>query len=780
MSAKACRKRKAPHTPEEAPAPPPAASEAPTNDDATMVIVQAAALVCDEMAVPLHAAAENIGRYTAIMVDRCAASVDTLGPGLRELFHRVDLAGRGAVSGLRGRVSAAVKAVDSCVDAVLTTADQLVLCAAVLESMSVDDLDSTVVVLVRALLARVPESQNAPSMVYSSDPSALDREALNGCVYVREGITLSTCNAAGPGLDGFLCGDGDHARANNRIDVWLRDGAGEAISGPDIASCVSATGNAGVVWAVEAGADGQVVVSCSSPVDTAVHALQLTLSLFGAPLSPEPWRIPVCARMHTQAVCRPVRCVVIVCGVSCVVGAPQRAACSDSDILSGLDSSLRMEFSTVLGREWIPSCRPGDLPPVGSMMTVGPLLYRFTRDQKSPATYARTVYGSRPVLTLIRSGSHVFGGYTTEQWKSGPNSGDTTAYVPERTPSSSFLFSVTGPFGSNVLFPLRPFWGEPQYQLGCSWQGPLPLWQCGACGNFGEAGPSFGFHAMSKVAELEVRGLSTVPVRLVGSCALGIPVPGVFTDTLGTGPLSFTGTPTFPVDEIEIFGVERTPWYADSVAELRFTPLCASVLSTVPVSCVRQLLAALLVWLPGRTVGPLLYRGTRNGLTPAAFHAACDGKGPTLTLITADAKTYEYSSQGERVTSCVFGGYAGVSWDSSGKYVPCTDAFLFSLQGPHTPALTRFPLKPTGKSFTKALYCDAQWGPCFGRGDLRLGSLNSGIRNCGAAAVPFDWQNSRSRPGDTFVDVLKKGEFTFTGFHRLAVREVEVYSVCPS
>ncbi|MDR3740056.1 MAG: hypothetical protein P4L40_13670 [Terracidiphilus sp.] len=39
-------------------------------------------------------------------------------------------------------------------------------------------------------------------------------------------------------------------------------------------------------------------------------------------------------------------------------------------------------------------------------------------------------------------------------------------------------------------------------------------------------------------------------------------------------------------------------------------------------------------WLPrGRRVGPLLYRGSRDGMTPRAFHRCCDGKGPTLVLV---------------------------------------------------------------------------------------------------------------------------------------------------
>ena len=41
-------------------------------------------------------------------------------------------------------------------------------------------------------------------------------------------------------------------------------------------------------------------------------------------------------------------------------------------------------------------------------------------------------------------------------------------------------------------------------------------------------------------------------------------------------------------------------------------------------------------WLSGRIVGDRLYRGSVDGMTPAAFHEQCDEKGATLTLIRAD------------------------------------------------------------------------------------------------------------------------------------------------
>ena len=78
-------------------------------------------------------------------------------------------------------------------------------------------------------------------------------------------------------------------------------------------------------------------------------------------------------------------------------------------------------------------------------------------------------------------------------------------------------------------------------------------------------------------------------------------------------------------------------------------------------------------WLPGKSVGDCLYRGSRDGMTARAFHEACDGKGTTLTLIRADEGGAKY----------VFGGYTGASWNSDGKLMECSDAFLFTVTSPH-------------------------------------------------------------------------------------------------
>ena len=46
----------------------------------------------------------------------------------------------------------------------------------------------------------------------------------------------------------------------------------------------------------------------------------------------------------------------------------------------------------------------------------------------------------------------------------------------------------------------------------------------------------------------------------------------------------------------------------------------------------------------------LLYRGSDHGFTPSDFHAKCDNKGPTVTLVLND------------IDRC-FGGFTMLDWD---------------------------------------------------------------------------------------------------------------------
>ena len=61
-----------------------------------------------------------------------------------------------------------------------------------------------------------------------------------------------------------------------------------------------------------------------------------------------------------------------------------------------------------------------------------------------------------------------------------------------------------------------------------------------------------------------------------------------------------------------------------------------------------------------------LYKASTDGFAAAKFHALCDNKGATLSLIKTTA-------------GHTFGGYTTISWDTSEAYKNDTQSFLFSV-----------------------------------------------------------------------------------------------------
>ena len=102
----------------------------------------------------------------------------------------------------------------------------------------------------------------------------------------------------------------------------------------------------------------------------------------------------------------------------------------------------------------------------------------------------------------------------------------------------------------------------------------------------------------------------------------------------------------------------------------------------------------------------LLYRASRDGRTNAAFHARCDGKGPTLTALRS-------------ANGCVFGGFAAKGWTSVGGWVKAPGSWLFSLVGVRGSRPLRMDL--VDANHANAVYHYSGTGPVFGGGtDLRV------------------------------------------------------------
>jgi hypothetical protein len=196
----------------------------------------------------------------------------------------------------------------------------------------------------------------------------------------------------------------------------------------------------------------------------------------------------------------------------------------------------------------------------------------------------------------------------------------------------------------------------------------------------------------------------------------------------------------------------------------------SSVLSHVSDDIQQAFIAKLTTeWLPDKRF-ELLYRGSHDGMTAAAFHDKCDGKGPTLVLIAGQ-------SEGEPV--CVFGGYAGASWergpddpDADAKSVDARDSFLFTVLNPFGDGIVKMAVNERSVHAGWAMVCHAGWGPWFGYGFAVKSPSES------PTAVFDETSRCCLRSHGTFGDPLGRDFNTLTGAGNFRPLEVEVWSVC--
>ena len=118
----------------------------------------------------------------------------------------------------------------------------------------------------------------------------------------------------------------------------------------------------------------------------------------------------------------------------------------------------------------------------------------------------------------------------------------------------------------------------------------------------------------------------------------------------------------------------------------------------------------------------LIYRASRDGVTPQDFHTHCDLKGPTLLL--AKSGTF------------VFGGYTEASWtfEQVGLQKSCPNSFLFSFNN-----LTKYTLKKD--HISNAIYCRYNCGPVFGKGGYDLFICAGSLTANGSTPCSFGNEN---------------------------------------
>jgi hypothetical protein len=194
----------------------------------------------------------------------------------------------------------------------------------------------------------------------------------------------------------------------------------------------------------------------------------------------------------------------------------------------------------------------------------------------------------------------------------------------------------------------------------------------------------------------------------------------------------------------------------------------SSVLSHVSDGIRRDFIAKVTTeWLPD-THFDLLYRGSRDGMTPAAFHDKCDGKGPTLVLVAGQ-------SEGQPV--CVFGGYAGQSWERGSesehpKDIDARDSFLFTVLNPFGDGIVKMAVNKESRWAGEAMKCSALIGPWFGCGFIVSSSTESHSAVFDETSRCWLWSIG------TFGDPLVRRWDTFTGAQCFKPLEIEVWSVC--
>jgi hypothetical protein len=150
----------------------------------------------------------------------------------------------------------------------------------------------------------------------------------------------------------------------------------------------------------------------------------------------------------------------------------------------------------------------------------------------------------------------------------------------------------------------------------------------------------------------------------------------------------------------------------------------------------------------------LLYRGSLHGFGSADFHAKCDNKERTLTVIKALESGY------------IFGGYTDVKWDKTYSYKMDKRAFLFSLVNKAGKPV-KVPIVLGNER--NAIYCTPKAGPCFGEGiDI---CIFDNARNTSENYSSFG--NSYALPD--LDDVLNR--CFLAGLPTFTVEEIEVFQL---
>ena len=162
----------------------------------------------------------------------------------------------------------------------------------------------------------------------------------------------------------------------------------------------------------------------------------------------------------------------------------------------------------------------------------------------------------------------------------------------------------------------------------------------------------------------------------------------------------------------------------------------------------------------------LLYRGTRDGFSADAFHAKCDDKARTVTLVkktTSDGAVR------------IFGGYTEATWtqDHSSPHFFKTDAnaFLFALSGIDALNGQCSTLVMRCKSKEHAIIGHRAFGPIFGLGrDLEICNGANDIAKCySVLGVSYDF--------NVYPTGSAEARRFLAGSEQFTIDEIEVFHI---
>jgi len=144
----------------------------------------------------------------------------------------------------------------------------------------------------------------------------------------------------------------------------------------------------------------------------------------------------------------------------------------------------------------------------------------------------------------------------------------------------------------------------------------------------------------------------------------------------------------------------------------------------------------------------LIYKASRDGFDPNAFHTRCDNKGSTITIVRSN-------------NNFLSRGYTAVAWTSDISCKNDITAFLFTLTNLYNIPPTKYSIN--SRIAGNAVYHNISYGSTFGEGhDLQVAG-NSNSNNSSYMDLP-----------NVFIDTIGKDNNTFSETKNYTASDIEV------